>query len=203
MDFIQALKKMEEGKAIRKTEWKGYLFLDKDSNVRHAGEYSKHEEFWRFDTHEDTWEEHMEVNLNSEEVTASRLESMMDGNQSQTKRLYYLEEIIEGQHRAFKKIVDNVNSEMDETRNALAIMVKSLPSIEKTIKELILDRAEIKKEYLELKLLKQDVKKLIDLVDKKLEVKAAKEEDRVTKAKKDILKLEKRLTIKKDDTSVK
>lgn len=167
MDFTEAMKMMESGKTIKRIGWNGCLFLDIDDVVKYAGEKNEDKEFWILDTHNKDWEENMTQQLNKEEITEARMEALMDSNQSHIKRLYYLEEIIEGQHKALKKLADNFVQEMDETRTALSTMVKSVPAINEKIKNLSLDRDEIIKILQETKILRKDINTLILSTNKK------------------------------------
>jgi hypothetical protein len=90
----------------------------------------------------------------------------MDSNASHLKRLYYLEEIIDGQHKAFKKLSDNNIAEMDETRKALDKIVRNIPRIEKKIDDL----AE--------KFYKSELRELTISVKKLIEEKTSKREEK-------------------------
>ena len=146
MDFTEAMKSLEDGKKIRRPEWEGYLFLDVDGNIKHAGTRGKDEKFWSLDTGKPDWEikttEEGEfefpdpVEIETHEVTQARLEAMMDATACHIKRLYYLEEIISSQHKAMKSIADNFIVEMEETRRVLAKSASAVPRIEHEIKDL-------------------------------------------------------------------
>ncbi len=177
MEFMEAMQHMESGLKIRRPNWEGYLFLDVDGNIRHAGKKGNDEKFWTLDINKTDWEtRNMAANgseqvksekviIESPEVTQARLESLMDSNAAHIKRLYYLEEIIDGQHKAFKKLHDNNVAEMDETRKALDKIVKNIPRIEKKIDDLA--EKFYKSELMELT---RSIKKLIDeKTDKKEE----------------------------------
>jgi hypothetical protein len=134
MDFSKAIKSMENGKTIRKPDWTGYLFLDIDENIKYVGKDEQEKKLWNLKSYEDDWEEYMEVDLKKDEVTFSRLESLLDQSSSSIKRLYYLEEIIEGQHKSFKKISDDVVEHINTEKNSLDKNNKFLFSIENRLK---------------------------------------------------------------------
>lgn len=138
MEFSQAIKQMEKGSKIRRPKWSGYLFLDIDGNIKYSGKNNHEYMFWNMDILESDWRKIMDdkVNLESSEVKQARIEVLMDSNASHIKRLYYLEEIIDGQHKAFKKLADNYSTEMDETRKALDRIVRNIPRIEKKMDDL-------------------------------------------------------------------
>lgn len=137
MDFMTAMDAMGKGKTIKRPLWSGYLYLDIDKNIKHAGQYKdKDEAIWNLDLHANDWEEYMTIDLKSEEISESRMESLLDQNSSNIKRLYYLEEMIEGQHKAFKKISEEVKDEMEYTRKTSELMTKFVSSFEKRIKQL-------------------------------------------------------------------
>jgi len=136
MDFSKAVEMMEQGKKVKRPLWKGYLFLDIDDNVKHAGKQPQIEEFWIMDTHYNDWEECMNKNDNQkDEITTARIEALMDQSSSHIKRLGYLEDIIEINHKAATKLVDSVVEQMDETRRSLSSMSKFIS----TIKEKMVD----------------------------------------------------------------
>lgn len=138
MEFTKAIKQMEKGSKIKRPKWMGYLFLDVDGNIKYSGKNQYEYRFWNMDLLESDWREIMDdkVDFESSEVKQARIEALMDSNASHIKRLYYLEEIIDGQHKAFKKLSENNISEMDETRKSLDKIVKNIPRIEKKIDEL-------------------------------------------------------------------
>lgn len=150
MDFTEAMHSLEKGQKIRRPNWAGFLFLDVDGNIKHAGTRSKGEKFWSLDTGKEDWEileksdedaidASDRIEIESHEVTQSRLEAMMDSTACHIKRLYYLEEIIKGQHTAMKRIEDNFIVEMEETRKALAKTVAAIPRIEEKLAKLSKD----------------------------------------------------------------
>lgn len=152
MEFNDAIKYMEHGYKIRRPNWEGYLFLDVDNRVKHAGNEDKNESFWDLDILESDWEiKRMDglledkVDFGSEEITESRLEALMDENSSHIKRLYYLEEIIEGQHKAFKRIADTVNDQQQHIESCLSKTVKEIPKIKEDIANIKLNSVEFSK----------------------------------------------------------
>ena len=165
MDFTQAMELMESGKTIKRSSYRGYLFLDIDGNVKHAGKISTHERMWMLDLHEKDWEERMEE-INREEITEARMEALLDQNSSNIKRMYWLEEIMEAHHKTIKKFVETTILEIEETRKALSTMVKFVSTIKETMKTLTIDRAEIVKQHNFDKKLKESIDDLIKIVQR-------------------------------------
>ncbi len=133
MEFSEAITLMEKGTRITRPGWLGYLFLDIDDRIKHAGEKGKHERFWKIDFCLKDWEEYIGMKGNTKETEAARIESLMETNSAHINRLYYLEEIICTQNNEFKKISDNINFEMDETRKIVSQIAKHIPSMSKSM----------------------------------------------------------------------
>jgi hypothetical protein len=164
MDFTQAISLMERGQSVRRPLWSGYLFLDIDGNIKHAGHKSIHEQFWDMDTYLTDWEHHM-VKKNEEEINTARIEELMDQNSSHIKRLYYLEDIIEDHHKVVKKLVDRMEYEMDDTKSALSTMVKFISTIKESMKNMSSDIRELYQDKTENNKAKDDLRKIIKMIE--------------------------------------
>lgn len=153
MDFMSAMQLMEQGKAVRRPIWMGYLFLDIDHNIRHAGKKSLSELTWTLDVDQLDWEEaHMASNNKSKEVqekeiNESRMESLLEQNSSHIKRLYYLEEMILDHHKSVKRLVDSSSEQMQDTIKSLNVVTVFVTSIREFMKMLTEEMKEIKSIY--------------------------------------------------------
>ncbi len=167
MEFSEAITLMEKGSMITRPGWLGYLFLDIDDNIKHAGQKGEKERFWKIDVSLRDWEEYTGMKGNIKETETSRIESLMETNSAHISRLYYLEEMIEKQNNVFKRISDSINISMDGTDKILSETVKHIPSMSRNIEKLSKLPQELKRITNALR----SMTKEIDKIGKKINVK--------------------------------
>ena len=173
MDFQCAMDKMEEGCIINRPEWIGYLFLDADGKVKHAGNKNGIEEIsWMIDTTKDDWEvcvTEKDKETISKEKETSRIETMLDETSSHIKRLYYLEEMIHSQHIAMKRIVEETVREIEDNRKHLQQILTFIPKFSESLSVIKEYKSNTDKKL-------NDIKRFMDThVENKMNAKEAKE----------------------------
>lgn len=196
MDFTKAMEIMEKGGSVKGPLWAGYLFLDIDGNVKHAGMISCHEMHWKLNIHKTDWEiNYMPTTTDNtprntimdKEISTARMEALMDQNSAHIKRMYYLEDMIEDHHKSVKRLVDAMNNEMEDTRKALYGMAKLMPimkdsmaSMKDLMKSLAVNYHGIKSQQIDNKELIRRVNKLLKELHLEEEVKVGLEQLKAT-----------------------
>lgn len=140
MEFSAALAAMEQGMCAKRPNWSGYLFLDIDNKIKHAGPRQHEERFIEMEIVYNDWETF--VKDDKQEKSMAQLEALFDESSTLTKRMYYLEEMIHDQHTAIKRISDTVTGEMDGYKKAVERLEKLVTTNVANVKNL----AEAKKD---------------------------------------------------------